>query len=99
VRGAGRVLDEDRLGVDLVHARHVVDRVVGHRRDQVPARLAENDRSAWCCGTGSAATGYAAADEAVEVLEAHAGRPLVEGTGLAGGEGGTLWSLPNQAVA
>ena len=37
VRGAGRVLDEDRLGrVGLVDPRHVVDGVVGHRGDQVP---------------------------------------------------------------
>ena len=40
-----------------------------------------------------------AADEAVEVLEAHADRPLVERPGLAGLEAGVLWFLPNQDVA
>ena len=31
------VLDEERLaGVDLVHPRHVVDRIIGHASDQIP---------------------------------------------------------------
>jgi hypothetical protein len=40
-----------------------------------------------------------AADEAVEVLEAHARRPLVERPGLARLQSGVLWFLPNQEVA
>ncbi len=88
--GARRVLDEERLGrVDLVHPSHVVDRVVGHRRDEVPGarrlaleridlrRVAEEVRLPLV---------GVAPDEAVEVLEAHAGRPLVERSDLAGGE-------------
>ena len=91
VRGAGRVLDEDRLArVDLVHPRHVVDRVVRHLGDEVPragrgavvrvdlGRVAEQVRLPLV---------GVAADEAVEVLEAHAGRPVVERPDLAGLEG------------
>jgi hypothetical protein len=41
-----------------------------------------------------------AADEAVEVLEAHAVRPLVEGPDLGWlKKAGVLWSLPNHEVA
>jgi hypothetical protein len=89
VGGARRVLDEDRLvGLDLVHARHVVDRVVGHAGDQVPARLALEriDLRGVAEQVGLPLVGVAA-DEAVEVLEAHAGGPLVEGPDLAGREG------------
>ena len=89
VRGAGRVLDEDRLArVGLVDPRHVVDGVVGHRGDQVPARLAVEgiDLRGVAEQVRLPLVGVAA-DEAVEVLEAHAGRPLVERPDLAGGEG------------
>jgi len=41
MRGPGRVLDEDGLaGVGLVHPRHPVDGIVGHRGDEVPTWLA-----------------------------------------------------------
>ena len=104
VRGAGHVLDEDRLArVGLVHPVHPVDGVVGHRGDQVP-------------GPGFAVEGIdlrgvaeqvrlplvgVAADEAVEVLEAHAGRPLVERPDLAGREGRRVVVLaePRRGVA
>jgi hypothetical protein len=73
-----------------VHARHVVDGVVGHRRDQVPAarRLAlEREDLRGVAEQVRLPLVGIAADEAVEVLEAHADGPLVEGPDLAGGEG------------
>ena len=88
VRGAGRVLDEDRLaGVRLVDARNVVDRVVRHAGDEVPARLALEriDLGGVAEQVRLPLVGVAA-DEAVEILEAHAGRPLVKRPDLAGGK-------------
>ena len=85
VDGAGHVVDEERLlRVDRGDALHVLDRIVGHRRDQVPARLAEVgvDRRGVAEQVRLPLVGVAA-DEAVEVVEAHAGRPLVERPGLA----------------
>ena len=75
------------LGIGLVNPRHVVDRLVGHGRDEVPARLAQErvDLRGVAEEVGLPLVGVAA-DEAVEVLEAHAGRPLVERTDLAGRE-------------
>ena len=89
VRGAGRVLDEERLaGHRLVDAIQVVDGVVGHAGDQVPARLAlEGIDLGGVAEQVRLPLVRIAADEAVEVLEAHAGRPLVERPDLAGGEG------------
>ena len=105
MRGAGRVLDEDRfVRLGLVHPRHIVDGVVRHRGDQVP-------------GTGRLALEWidlcrvaeqirlpligVAADKAVEVLEAHAGRPLVERPDLARGEGRRIvvFAKPRRGVA
>ena len=90
VRSARRVLDEDRPArVGLVDARHPVDRVIGHRSDQVPgtSRLAEERID--LRGVAEQVRlplVRVAADETVEVLEAHAGGPLVERTDLAGRE-------------
>ncbi len=86
VRRAGRVLDEDRLArVGLMHPRHPVDGLVRHARDEVPARLALEriDLRRVAEQIRLPLVGVAA-DEAVEVLEAHAGRPLVERPDLAG---------------
>ena len=85
-----------------MHPRHVVDGVVGHRGDQVPgARLLALE--------GEDLRGVAkqvrlplvgvAADEAVEVLEAHADGPLVEGSDLAGREGRHVVVLPEPGRA
>ena len=85
VDAAGHVVDEERLvRVDRGDALHVVDRVVGHRGDQVPARVADVriDRRGVAEQVRLPLVGVAA-DEAVEVVEAHAGRPLVERPGLA----------------
>ncbi len=87
-----------------MYPRHVVDGVVGHRGDQVPRsrflaqkridlrRVAEQVRLPLI---------GVAADEAVEVLEAHAGRPLVERPDLAGREGWRVVVLaePRRGVA
>ena len=88
VCGAGRVLDEDRLvRLGLVHPVHVVDGVVGHCGNKVPTRLALEriDLRGVAEQVRLPLVGVAT-DEAVEVLEAHAGRPLVEWPDLAGGE-------------
>ena len=84
VRAARHVIDEERLvGRDLLELLHVLDRLVGHGRGQVPARLAlegvDGRRIAVQVRLPLAGV---AADEAIEVLEAHAVRPLVEGPGL-----------------
>ena len=92
VRGARRVLDEERLARHrLVDAVQVIDRIVGHAGDEIPFRLA---------GKGIDLRRVAeqirlplirvAADEAVEVFKAHPGWPLVERADLAGGERGVL---------
>ncbi len=103
--GARRVLDEDRLArIRLVDARHVIDGVVRHRGDEVPraGRLAFErvDLRGAAEEVGLPLVGVAA-DEAVEVLEAHPGGPLVEGTDLARRERGRVVVLaePRRRVA
>ena len=89
MRRARRVLDEERLvRIGLVQPRHPVDRVVGHARDEVPTRLALErvDLRGIAEEVRLPLVGVTA-DEAIEVLEAHARGPVVERTGLAGGEG------------
>ena len=84
VRRAGRVVDEERLvRGDGVQAMHVVDRLVGHRGDEVPARVAfvGGDQRRVLREVRLPLV-RVAAEEAVEVLEAHADRPLVERPGL-----------------
>src|SRR5512147_668098 len=88
VRAAGCVMNKERLiGIECVDSIHVVDRVVGHRRSQIPGsrcltlervdlrRVAEKVRLPLA---------GVAAHEAVEVLEPHADGPLVERSVLAG---------------
>ena len=84
VGAARHVVDEERLvGRDLLELLHVLDRLVGHGRGQVPARIALEriDRRRVAEQVRLPLAGVAA-DEAVEVLEAHADRPLVERPGL-----------------
>ncbi len=86
--GAGCVLDEDRLGrVRLVHPRNVVDGIVSHTGDQVPARLAVKgvDLRGVAKQVRLPLVGITA-DKAVEIFEAQPGRPLVKGPDLAGGK-------------
>ena len=84
--GAARhVVDEERLvGRDLLELLHVLDRLVGHRGLQVPAGIALEgiDRRRVAEQVRLPLAGVAA-DEAVEILEAHAVRPLIERPGLA----------------
>src|SRR5262249_58634522 len=79
------VVDEERLvRVYRGDAIHVFDRIVGHCGNQVPA---------WLANVRIDRRGVAeqvrlplvrvAADKAVEVVETHADRPLVERSGLA----------------
>ena len=83
--GAGHVVDEEWLVlIDRGDAVHIFDRIVGHRRDQVPARVVvvRVDRRGVAEEIRLPLVGVAA-DEAVKVVEAHARRPLVERPGLA----------------
>ena len=103
VGGARRILDEERLrGHRLIHAIQVIDRVVGHAGDQVPLRFALEgiDLGGVAVEVRLPLVGIAA-DEAVEVLEAQAGRPFVERSRLAGGEGRGVVVLaePRRGVA
>ena len=70
---------------------HVVDRVIGHGSGQVPAGLAlvGVNRRGVAEEVGLPLVGVAT-DEAVEVVKAHAGWPLIERPGLAGLEGGSV---------
>ena len=85
VGAARHVIDKERfVGRDLLELLHVLDRVVGHRRGQIPAgiplegidgrRVAEQVRLPLA---------GVAADEAVEIIEAHPDGPLIERPGLA----------------
>ena len=86
---AGDVIDQERFfGGDLVELSHPADGVVGHGRGEIPARLADVGID----GRGVAEQvrlplAGVTADEPVEILEAHARRPLVERPGLARHEG------------
>ncbi len=88
VRGAGRVFHEERLaGHRLVDAVQVINGVVGHAGDQVPARLAlEGINLRGVAEEVRLPLVRIAAIETVEILEAHAGRPFVKRPDLAGGE-------------
>ncbi len=88
VRSARRVFKEERLaGHRLVDAIQVIDSVVGHSSNQIPFRLARE----WINLGGVAEQVRLplvriTTDEAVEILETHAGRPLIERPDLAGRE-------------
>ena len=84
VRAAWHVIDKERLlGRDGLDLLHVLDRLVGHGRGQVPARFAfEGEDSRRVAVQVRLPLAGVAADEAIEVLESHADRPLVERTRL-----------------
>ncbi len=75
--------EEGHRGVNVVQHGQPVDGVVGHRRGEVPPGIVDVwiDRRGVVEEVGLPLAGVAA-DEAVEVLEPHAGGPLVEGPGL-----------------
>ena len=83
--GAARdVIDKERLvGRDLLELLHVLDGLVGHGRREIPAGIALEgiDRGRVAIEVRLPLAGVAA-DEAVEILEAHSDRPLVERPGL-----------------
>ena len=84
--GAARhVIDEERLvGRDLLELLHVLDGLVGHGRLQVPAGIAlEGIDGRRIAEQVRLPLAGVAADEAVEIIEAHAVRPLIERPGLA----------------
>ena len=85
VCAARYVVDEERLvGRDRLELLHVLDRVVGHRRGQIPAGIAlEGVDGGRVAEQVRLPLAGVAADEAEEIVEAHAGRPLIEGAGLA----------------
>src|SRR5262249_47428890 len=89
VRRAGDVVDEPRLiRTERVDTTQVRDGVVGLPGDQVPARVADvrGDRRGVAKEIRLPLV-RVATDEAVEVLEAHADRPLIERSVLARLEG------------
>src|SRR5215469_18631541 len=88
MRSAGCVVNEERLvGLDLIQHLDIVDRLIRHGGNQVPAGMA-NIRLYWSGVAEEIAgrpLGGVVADETVVVLEALDGtcRPVVEGAGLA----------------
>ena len=85
VCAARHVIDKERfVGRDLLELLHVLDRLVGHGRRQVPAGIAlEGIDGRRIAEQVRLPLAGVAADKAIEVLEAHAVRPLVERPGLA----------------
>src|ERR1700757_3358847 len=83
--GAPYVIDQPRLaGSDLLELLDVLDGLIRHRRLQVPAGIALEgvDGRRVAEQVRLPLTGVAA-DEAVEIIEAHSVRPLIERPGLA----------------
>ncbi|MCY1237613.1 hypothetical protein D9M72_503170 [compost metagenome] len=82
---AGHVVDEERLvRRDLLQLLHVLYGIVGHCRGQVPLGLAfERVDGRGVAKQVRLPLAGVAADEAVEILEAHSARPLIERACLA----------------
>ncbi len=103
VGGTGCIFDEKGLvRLNLIEAVQVVYGLVGHGGGQVPPRLAFEriDLGGVLEEVGLPLVGITA-HEAVEVLKAQAGGPLVEGPGLAGRESRRVVILaePRRGVA
>ena len=83
--GARHVIDEPRLaGSDLLELLDVLDGLIGHRRLQVPAGIAlEGVDGRRVAEQVRLPLAGVAADEAIEIIEAHSVRPLIERPGLA----------------
>ena len=96
VRGAGRVVDEERLvGHERLLLAHPRDRAIGHVLGEVVALLGSAlrlDRLGPLVDRGEVLVGLAT-EEAVEVLEPAARRPVVERTHRAGLPHGNLVAL------
>ena len=86
VRAARRVVQQERhIRIDVVELIHPVDGVIRHRGGQVPLRIPDERLDMRGIPEQRARRPLVgvAAHETVEVLEPHAGRPLVERTRLA----------------
>src|SRR5271157_1673141 len=85
VYAAWHVIDKERLvGRNLAELLHVCDGVIGHGRGQVPARIPLKWVNGRCVAEQvRLPLAGVAADEPVEIVEAHSGWPLVERPGLA----------------
>src|SRR4029450_12874779 len=83
--GAGHVIDEPRLaGSDLLELLDVLDGLIRHRRLQIPAGIAlEGVDGRRVAEQVRLPLAGVATDEAIEVIESHAVRPLIERPGLA----------------
>ena len=79
------VIDEEGLfGREFLQLLHVLDRLVGHRSLQIPAGIVlERIDGRRVAVQVRLPLTRVAADKAVEILEAHAVRPLIERPGLA----------------
>ena len=78
------VTEEGLAGIDLVEFIQPIDGVIRHAGDQVPAGLAlERVDLRGIAEQVWLPLVRVTADEPVEILEAHADRPLIEGAGLA----------------
>ncbi len=92
--GAARcvIKEEGLIRGEFIELVHVVDGVVRHRSDQVPARLAHigMDRGGVANEIARLPLVGFAAHEAVEIIEPHADGPLIEWTGLTGLERGRV---------
>src|SRR5271169_4763985 len=83
VRAAGTVVNQERhIRINVVDLIHPVDRVIRHRGNQVPLRVPDEGLDMRGISEQRARRPLVgvAAHEPVEVLEPHAGRPLVERT-------------------
>ena len=103
VRGPGDVVEKKGLsGINLVDPVQVVDGVVGHACDQIPARFALEriDLRRVAKQVRLPLIGVAA-NKPIEVLEAHADGPMIERPDLAGLEGRRVMVLakPGSGVA
>ena len=82
VGAAGHVIEEERLvwrgGVQLLH---ILDRVVGHIGGQVVAGFPDHGKMGMIAEEIRRPLVGLAAHEPIEILEAHAAGPLVEGAG------------------
>ena len=85
VGAAGHVIDKERLvGRDLLELLHVLDGLIGHGRLQVPAGIAlEGVDGRRVAEQVRLPLAGVAADEPVEIVEAHTVGPLIERPGLA----------------
>src|SRR5208282_6383165 len=85
VRAARHIVDKERLvWIHGLEALHVLDGVIGHCRGQVPAGVPyiRIDFRSVAEEVGLPLIGVAA-DESIEIVEAHANRPLIKWTRLA----------------